>query len=429
MINEAYSRITGIHSSEVMGRTMHELVKAGLYDRSVTSMVMEERKPITITQEVKTGKTVLVTGNPIFDEQGELFRVVTNVRDITELNNLKQEVEQAQRLSTHYKEQLHRIKMEGCDRYIIKSRKSKDMLDLVLRLSQVDSTVLIQGESGVGKEMVADILHTNSLRKNQPLIRINCGAIPETLLESELFGYEPGAFTGAQKGGKMGMFEIANRGTLLLDEIGDLPMPLQVKLLRVIQERELTRIGGSHPIKVDVRLIAATNRDLWQMVISNQFRKDLFYRLNVVPVMVAPLRERKEEIPDLVNHFVELFNKKYELCKSLDEKAMRSLLDYNWPGNVRELENVIERAMVTCSENIIPEIQLPNSGAYRILDESTNEFQGDMTLKEVIDGVEKRVLEDYLHRYGSTRKTANALGVSQPTIVRKAARYGICLKD
>ncbi|MEA1962333.1 MAG: sigma 54-interacting transcriptional regulator [Bacillota bacterium] len=429
MINEAYSRITGIKTSEVMGRTMHQLVEAGVFDRSATLMVMEHKKPITTTQEVKTGKTVLVTGNPIYDERGNLFRVVTNVRDITELNSLKQEVDEAQRWSRHYKEQLKKMKIQDCNKYVIKSKKSKELIDLVMRLGHVDSTVLVQGESGVGKEMVADILHKNSIRKDKPLIRINCGAIPDNLLESELFGYESGSFTGAKKGGKIGIFEMASGGSLFLDEIGELPLTLQVKLLRVIQEREITRIGGNHPVSVDVRLIAATNRDLWQMVVENRFRKDLFYRLNVVPVVVVPLRERKEEIPALANHFLAVFNQKYAFQKVFDESVMLSLMDYDWPGNVRELENVIERAIVTSSETVIREIKLPNDRSHKIQNELWMDLSEGMNLKEAMERVEKRFIQQYLQRCGSTRKTAAALGVSQPTIVRKAARYGICLKD
>ncbi|MEA1962508.1 MAG: sigma 54-interacting transcriptional regulator [Bacillota bacterium] len=427
MINEAYSRITGVKAPEIIGKTMQEMVDKGIIDRSATLLVIERREPVTVTQEIKNGKTLLATGNPIFDEEGELFRVVTNVRDITELNALKQEIEEVQRLSLHYKDQLRQLKVQGCERYVMKSQKSRDLLDLILRLGQVDSTVLIQGESGVGKEVIAEILYNNSLRKDKPFIRINCGAIPENLLESELFGYEAGAFTGAKKDGKIGLFEVADGGTLFLDEIGELPMYLQVKLLRVIQERELNRVGGTKPIKVDVRLIAATNRDLWDMVIQKQFRKDLFYRLNVVPVTVPPLRERKEEITAFINHFLEHFNKKYGFNKVLNENALKHLLEYNWPGNVRELENVIERAVVTTQNRIIGECDL-------LLGPGTSEestelcFDSQLGLKEAVEKLEKTMIQKTLDAMGSTRKMAEALGVSQPTVVRKAARYGICLK-
>ncbi len=424
-INEAYSRITGIKQEEVLGKTMQQLVEEGVYDQSASILVMERGEPVTISQEVKNGKTLLVTGNPVFDENGELFRIVTNVRDITELNHLRQELEQAYNLSRHFQDQLSKYQVN--DKYIMQSQKSRDLIDLVIRLGKVNSTVLIQGESGVGKEIIAEILHSNSLRQDKPLVKINCGAIPEALLESELFGYEPGAFTGAKKEGKMGIFEIANGGTLFLDEIGELPLLLQVKLLRVIQERELTRVGGTKPIKIDVRLIAATNRDLWEMVEKNEFRKDLFYRLNVVPLVVPPLRERKDEIPALAAHFINIFNSKYGLNKRLDEEVLQAFLEYDWPGNVRELENIIERAVVTSpydkitTANCLPDFNQENP-------EKENAFNR-IDLKSSLESLEKRLITDALKEYITTRKAAEALGVSQPTVVRKAAKYGINLNE
>ncbi|MGR6835733.1 sigma 54-interacting transcriptional regulator [Syntrophomonas erecta] len=383
--NEAYSRITGIKPEEVIGKTMHQLVEEGVYDQSATVLVMEKLKPVTITQEVKTGKSILV------------------------------------------QEQLNKYRTS--DKYVFKSHKAKDLIDLVMRLGQVDSTVLITGESGVGKEIIVEILHSNSIRKDKPMVSINCGAIPESLLESELFGYESGAFTGAKKGGKMGLFEIANGGTIFLDEIGELPLQLQVKLLRVIQEREITRVGGTKPIKVDVRIIAATNRDLWEMVLKDQFRRDLFYRLNVVPVNVPPLRERKEEIPALASHFMHLFNSKYELNKRLDSSVITKLINYDWPGNIRELENVIERAVVTYPGDVIYDICLPESN-----DESDGCLQMKNSsaipkLKSAVENLEKHLIENALKRCGSTRKAAAVLGVSQPTVVRKAARYGVVIEE
>lgn len=428
-INKAYTRITGISSEQVIGKNMKDLVKEKVFDQSVTLMVMERLEPVTIGQKVNTGKIILVTGTPIFKEE-KLFRIVTNVRDITELNELKQEVEEAQKLSNYYKEELKRARIQGCEKYIIRSRKSKELLDLILRLGQVDSTVLIQGESGVGKEIIAELLHGNSVRKDKPLVRINCGAIPESLLESELFGYESGAFTGAKKGGKEGLFEIAQGGTIFLDEIGELPLVLQVKMLRTIQEREITKVGGISPIKVDVRIIAATNRDLWEMVKNKQFRKDLFYRLNVIPINVPPLRERKEEIPALAYHFVDIFNKKYQLNKRLHEESLKNLLEYEWPGNIRELENIIERAIVTSPENVIKIISFSDNCLEKDEIKKINrEMHEPLYLKEAIEEFEKSLIIESLNKHKSTRKTAKALGVSQPTIVRKAAYYGISLKE
>lgn len=426
-INDAYTRITGITAEEIIGKNMYDLVEQGLYDRSATIHVVENRTPITFAQNIKSGKTILVTGNPVFNEQKELAWVITNGRDITELMRLKQEVELAQNLSRHYEEELKKAVKSG--EMIVNSTKTKELLELAMRIGKVDSTVLIYGESGVGKELIARELHKNSNRKDKPLININCAAIPETLLESELFGYESGAFSGARKGGKMGIFELANGGTLFLDEIGEMPIALQSKLLRAIQEKEILRIGAVTPIKIDVRLIAATNRDLWEMTRRGQFREDLYYRLNVVPIRVPPLRERKEEIPALAFHFVNLFNQQYGMNKKIDERMIASLLEYGWPGNVRELRNAIERAIVTNPEEVIKSIHLGgNSSSVEMELNTDNGENGEIDLKERLNAYERDLLQNYIQKYKSSRKVAKALNISQTSVVRKAAQYGIPLE-
>ena len=227
----------------------------------------------------------------------------------------------------------------------------EDTIKLSLRIAAVNTTVLILGESGVGKGLIARFIHENSLRNKGPFIKINCGSIPESLLESELFGYETGAFTGAKREGKPGLVELAHKGTLLLDEIADLPLNLQVKLLQVIQERELTRIGGTKPIRIDIRIIASTNKDIRKMVKQGEFREDLYYRLNVIPITIPPLRERKEDIELLIDFFISHYNKKHNKSISLQEDVIEALLQYCWPGNVRELENLMERLVVTSEMN------------------------------------------------------------------------------
>lgn len=427
-INEAYTRITGIKAEEIIGKNMYDMVDQGLYDRSATIGVIESHLPVTFTQKIKSGKTLLVTGNPVFNEQGELTSVLTNGRDITELMRLKQEMAQAKSLSRHYEEELKKVAMQSGE-MVINSDKTRELIELTMRIGKVDSTVLIYGESGVGKELIARELHKNSNRKDKPLITINCAAIPDSLLESELFGYESGAFSGAKKGGKMGLFEIANGGTLFLDEIGEMPIALQSKLLRAIQEKEILRVGGTNPTHIDIRLITATNRDLWEMARKGQFRQDLYYRLNVIPIYVPPLRERKEEIPALAYHFIRIFNEQYKMNKSVDEKLIASLLDYDWPGNIRELRNAIERAVVTNPDTVIKSIQLSGN-----INEGEKEFniESDETpgidLKEKINAYEKDLLQHYIQIYKSSRKVAQALKVSQTTVVRKAAQYGIRLE-
>lgn len=418
-VNDAFVRITGIKKEELIHKTLSELFESGVFKQKIPLQDILKGEPITISQEVRTGKTILVTSNPIPDNHNNIIRIVHNVRDITELNSLKKMLQRAQNESQHYKEQLQIMKS---NKYIAKAQKSKDLVQLVMNLSKIDATVLLLGESGVGKDVIAEMLHENSLRKERPMISINCAAIPENLMESELFGYESGAFTGANKKGKSGAFETANGGTLFLDEIGEMPLSLQSKLLRAIQKREITKLGGHTPTKIDVRIIAATNRDLWEMVTQNLFRKDLFYRLNVVPITIPPLRERKEEIPDLVFHFTHLFNRKYEMNKRFDERIFPELLKYDWPGNIRELENIVERSMITFPDDLIDRIELIDFNSQNSHNELPDYVQG-MKYKPALEHFEKEMIQNALQHFGTTRKAAAHLGISQSALVRKAAKY------
>jgi len=433
-LNEAFEKLTGVNSSELIGRNVEDLVnERGIVSESVSALVLKEKKPITIMQKTITGRLALTTGTPVFDRKGKIFRVVSNVRDITELILLKQQLEQAQGLSRHYESELRALQMQysGSEKLIVSSRKMKDLLDTVIRLAQVDSTVLITGESGTGKELIAETIHNNSLRKNGPFIKINCGAISHNLLETELFGYDSGAFTGAKKGGKAGYFELAHGGTLLLDEISELPFNLQVNLLRVLQSKELIRVGGEKTIPIDVRIIAATNRDILGLVEKNEFRKDLYYRLNVVPVEVPPLRERKEEIPVLAAHFTQLFNKKYKMEKKLSTNVIDVLMEYDWPGNVRELENIVERLIVTTRGNVLSCKDLP----LHLKNNSNKEkhpqisITGIIPLREAVECLEKQIIEQAYSRYKCTREVAKQLEVDPSTVLRKAAKYGISPGD
>jgi transcriptional regulator with PAS, ATPase and Fis domain len=302
----------------------------------------------------------------------------------------------------------------------------KELVKIATRIARVDSTVLIQGESGVGKELIADVIHQNSNRKKGPLIKINCGAIPENLLESEFFGYEPGAFSGASKNGKVGIFELAAGGILFLDEIGDMPLSLQVKLLRVLQDKEITRVGGVKKLTVDIRILTGTNRNLHEMIINRQFRQDLFYRLNVVPIRVPSLRERREDIPVLANYFTEYFSNKYRtsnINKHLDPDVIACFMEHDWPGNVRELENLIERLVVTTAHDKIIVDDLP----FWL---NRSHFNADLDMESIslrcaVEDTERKILENAFSRCKSTYEVARALNVNQSTVVRKAAKYGI----
>lgn len=428
-INSSYERITGIKREEVIGKRMEDLLQQGLFTHSTTLLVIKQKKPVSLVSKIRTGKEVLVTGTPVFDEQGNVVKVVNTIRDITELNLLKQQLEKERTLLNRYcseVEELRARQLLESGEIIARSEEFKKVLDLALRVAKVDSTCLILGESGVGKEIIAKIIHKYSPRAKGPFIKINCGAIPETLLESELFGYEAGAFTGARKQGKLGLFEMANGGTLLLDEIAEMPLNLQVKLLRVLQEQELIRVGGSRPIKIDVRVIAATNKDLAQMVKEGSFRQDLYYRLNVVPIEIPPLRKRKEDIIPLALHFLEKFNRKYKVSKVLTPNVLEKFLHFDWPGNVRELENLIERLVVVSPGDVIDENLLPEA----FFDTAEAEQPGIVItsigpLKSVLKSVEKQLITKALMQFGSTRKAAKVLGVNQSTVARKARRYKI----
>lgn len=430
-INDAYTRITGYKKEEIIASNIYDLVARGYFDRAATIDVIETRKTQTFTQTLKSGKTVLVTGNPIYSEKGEFIGVVTNGRDVTELNRLKQEVTQAKGLSQHYQKELMRIQLDSTGDYIVASQQMAEIEDLIKRIARVDSTVLINGESGVGKEIVAREIHRNSMRNNHPYISINCAAIPDNLLESELFGYEAGAFTGASKNGKMGIFQLADGGTLFLDEIGELPFYLQAKLLRVIQENEIQRIGGTKPIPIDVRLITATNRNLWKMVSERQFREELFYRLNVVQVRIPPLRERKEEIPVFVEYFIGILNKKYKLDRHIDPELIEGLMQYDWPGNIRELRNTLEQAYVTSPGNLITIIRIGPQQEMQLTGTKPNNEEDFVTLnlKDAMQNYESKIIQKTMAECNTTRKAAAALGVSQATIWRKAKQYGIHIEE
>lgn len=422
-INKAFERILGVTSAQVVGRNMADLVREGVFSRSGTLLALQRRERVTIPLEANTGKTALVTSTPIFDDQGNIVLVVTNVRDMTELNELHVKVEHLEGLSRFYQNELTHLRLQNRKKCIAHSRKMRDLLQMITHVASVDSTVLIQGESGSGKEVIADVLHSYSGRKDNPFIKVNCGAIPANLLESELFGYEPGAFSGASKTGKAGMFELAQEGSIFLDEIGEMPLDLQVKLLRVLQDKQIFRVGGNRPINVNVRILAGTNRNLQQMVANQQFRQDLFYRLNVIPVFVPPLRERREDIPVLSQYFLDYYNRKHQMGKRLSSDALKPMLLYDWPGNIRELENLIERLVVTTLHDTIT-----SDDVHACLELAS--FQGEvdvelMPLPLAIENTERRLLQKAFSVYNSTYKVAGALGISQPSVVRKAAKYGI----
>ncbi|MHC1724593.1 MAG: sigma-54 interaction domain-containing protein [Syntrophobacteraceae bacterium] len=433
MANSAWERICGIPKDFVIGKNAQDLVNQEFYNESSVMGAIKARKKITImlkmTKGEKIGQKILATAIPIWDENGNIRRVVANIRDITEIVHLKELLDKTQQLNEIYAAEIEQMRFQQITKnndIIARSAETKRVLEMAAQVAKVDSTVLITGESGTGKEVVANTIHRLGHRCEGPLIKINCSAIPESLLESELFGYEAGAFTGARKQGKPGMFEMAKKGTLFLDEIGDISFNLQAKLLRALQEHEIMRIGGLKPISVDTRIIAATNKDLKGMVKAKSFREDLYYRLNVVSIEIPPLRKRKEDILLLVQHFLEKINRKYQFTKRIAPEIIDIFMLYSWPGNIRELENVVERLLVMTVDEQITAGHLPvyirnqvNPGSDSLV------FYDNMPFKMAMERAEKQFFELAVKKHGSTRKVARALRVNQSTVVRKIKKYGL----
>ena len=419
-VNQALERLTGYKAEAFVGKTMQELIDSGIFDHSAALLAIKRRERVTINQTVKGKVKYLSTGSPIFDEEGKISRVVVNVRSVAKLVELQDKLLKEREQSLKYQSELAHLRaMHIADSSLIfRSASMRQIVEMTSRIAGVDSTVLITGESGTGKDVVAKLIHRQDKGDQKPFITINCAAIPEQLLESELFGYEGGAFTGARKQGKAGMFELAHSGTLFLDEVGELPLGLQVKLLQAIQNRKIFRVGGTKPLSVNVRIITATNKDLMTMIRQKAFREDLYYRLMVIPIYIPPLRERKEDIPLLVFHFIDEFNKHFGFKKTMLPQAMDCLLDYSWPGNVRELRNVIERIVVISPGSEITTDDLPD--AVR-----SKEFLPEIgtKLKDAVMETEKYLLSKTYKKYGSWQKVSEILGVNLSTLYRKATRY------
>jgi len=417
-INEACVRIEGVDIEEMFSKDIRSLVEAGVYSQSVTLMVLETKESHTIRQTTKNGNEVLVTGTPIFDDDGEVEMVIVNSRDVTDLNTLRRNLSAS-------KYQLDDLKLEHKRFYevIANSTQMQRILSTALYISRVDSTVLLTGESGVGKGVLARFIHDNGPRAEKPFIKVDCSSIPENLLESELFGYEKGAFTGASQSGKIGLLEMAEGGTVFLDEIGEMPMSMQPKIMRAIQDLEIQPVGSKTIKKLDVRFIAATNIDLREAIEKKEFREDLYYRLNVIPIEVPPLRERKEDIPALINQMINRINAMYYFRKKLSSEAMSQLIQYPWPGNVRQLENTVERILVSTESDLVQVKDLP-SEIVRWKPDGENSIDiYNTSYKDLLAAYDKRILQTAIEQEGSIPKAAKVLGVDATTIRRKLAKF------
>lgn len=412
----------GVELKELTGKSLLELEGEGLFSPSVTRLVLEQKKKVSVVQETKRNKRILVVGNPIFDEKGNIDRIIIASRDITETTKLKTELRQVKKQSDQYKQELDRMKNKDLlfNRLIYCSPKMEQIMEHVTKISHFSSTVLITGESGVGKELIAQAIHQSGSRSNQPFLKLNCGAIPENLLESELFGYSKGSFTGADKNGKVGYFQKADQGILFLDEIGEMPVSLQVKLLRVLQEQEVVPIGSTTPIPLNVQIVAATNKRLEKMVQEGTFREDLYYRLNVIPIHVPPLRERTKDIPLLAYHFLQRLNEKYNKNYHFTPDALDLLEVYSWPGNIRELQNMIERLAVSADH---PSLDADFVNRFLTFKSEFKRekpvFNNVMPLQEAQDYIEEQLILLAMKQYKTTTKAAKALGISQSSVSRK----------
>lgn len=412
-VNKKYEEKTKSRRKDIIGKNVIEMEEHNIYKPSAPRLALQEGRTVTVIQEGVSGDA-LATATPIADENGEIDMCISNVRFLEELTLLNK----------YFHEKEIEQKRKNNKEIFYNDEKLRDLYEFARQIAKVDSSILITGETGTGKSLIAKYIHDNSERAENRFVELNCASIPENLIESELFGYDSGAFTGAKKGGKPGLFELADKGTLFLDEIGDMPMNLQVKLLSVIQNKTIVRIGGTEERKIDVRIITATNRNLEEMIEENAFRSDLYYRINVVPLYMPALRERKGDISNFAKVFLDNFNKKYIKDIELGDDTIRVLNQYSWPGNIRELENLIERLVVTAKGSLVQAEDLPNHIKFAV--NNTDEdikVNRIIPLKEALEKTERQLVELAFKDNNSTYKAAELLQISQSGASRKYLKY------
>lgn len=432
-VNDVAAGLVGFEKEEIIGMQIDELVERGVVDQALTPTILKEKKPLTRPLYlIKSDKYIMSSGAPIFDKNGEIVFVVVIEHNMTIVKKLRTELEQA-------RQEADTIKSELSDRNLLELRNSEiiadspemsQVLSILLKLAKMDvSNILITGESGTGKGLLAKFIHHNSSRQQKPFISINCAALPEMLLEAELFGYEKGAFTGASDTGKAGLFELANQGSIFLDEIGDMPFSVQAKLLKCLDEGEIRRLGGTKSPKVDCTVIAATNQNLEELVEKKKFRQDLYFRLNTFPVHVPSLRKRREDILKISMFYLNKYNETYRQKKRFSEKCIEQLQAYDYPGNVRELKNVIKNAVVIKEKdvlnNILPAARKQLKTKNVTVPARPQDPETSRSLNEMLDEFERRKLEEAMAGFESTRDLADHLGTSQSTVVRKLKKHGL----
>lgn len=424
-VNEAYCKMFGISRDRILN---HQLKKFEPLAR--IQVVLKENKPLIgdISHIESANIDVCANISPIFSKNKKIIGAVAIMNDVTEISRCNQEIDYFKSINKSLREQLNiSTELPSSFSHIISRTPSYiNVLKVAARVSQTNASVAITGESGCGKEMIAEAIHYASKRADGPLIKVNCAAIPESLFESELFGYEKGAFTGARHNGKPGKFELADKGTIFLDEVGELPLNMQVKLLRVLQEREIERVGGTSRIPIDFRLITATNRDLSSMIEQGTFREDLFYRLNVIPLKIPPLKNRREDIPELVNIFLDELCNMYDRKVRITEQVMMALINYNWPGNVRELKNLVEQIYILCPSDSIDIFDLPQ----HLIHNTTSTKKEKITtykLNDIIENTEKKAILSALQMVNNNKtKAIELLGISRRSFYQKLEKYQLC---
>jgi len=430
--NPQFESNYGIKAGDIIGNDVHYITDKNIVDHLMFDKVMKEKKTITFKQNVKNGRVVLNTSSPIFDDNGNVIYVIENCKDITETELLNNSL-------NHVKKQLKKTKDTSNKNDVVKNTFSyfkspimREMLIKTLRFSEKDVNILITGPSGTGKTSLAKFIHDNSPRKNMDFVSINCTTLPENLIESELFGYKKGAFTGALNSGKKGLVEQARGGTLFLDEIGELPMNIQAKLLELVQEKRYLPIGGHEKKEADIRIITATNRKLEDLVNKGEFREDLYYRLNVVQLHMPSLEKRKDDIEVFVKHFVEFFNNKYNTNVKLSPKVYNAFMKYSWPGNVRELEYLVEYLIINSQKNTVNIEDLPaniisNQKNHAQLGQLSLDILGENDLSTLMNQAEETIIRTYYKQYPSSYKLAQALSISQSKAHRLINKY-LCSK-
>ncbi len=424
-VNRA-SDYEGIPKKELIGMNVKELIKVGYYSDAVSPKVLAEKKTLSITASGKNGKEMLLTGVPLF-KGNEVDKIIVHSRDITRLTQMQKGLLEARNLVDKYEIELRSLKKNVVvsQTAVFKSASIKKSFEIALTVAQRDTTVLLTGESGVGKGVIGQFIHENSLRKDQPLIKIDCASIPEHLLESELFGYVTGAFTGAAKNGKMGLFQAAHKGTIILDEIGELPLHMQAKILRVVQERKVIKVGDVNPIEIDIRIIAMTNKDLKKMVENKEFREDLFYRLNVVPINIPSIRDRKEDIIPLVLKALSDFNTKYKCSKTFSASAIESFLSYDWPGNVREIENVTEMLLAISTDDEITIEHMPDY--LKKISSPISKLQPNIydTYESQMNSFESELFSQAYNKLKTIKDISEVFNLDRSTVRKKLKKYNI----